>query len=542
MKSRGTLLLNAVILLLAATLANAQTYTALYSLGSNANDPLNPAAIGLISQGRDGNLYTTSQGGGSHASGSAFVFTPAGSITRLFDFSAYSNPTGPWSGLTMGTNGNFYGTTSSGGTHGAGTVFITTPTGSTTFPYNFTAGADDGAPEAAPVLGLDGNLYGTATEIYAGTNGVAYKITPAGKLTVIHTFDYTHGSTPYQLILGLDGYFYGVTRAGGTSGFGVIYRMSKGGMVKVLHNFTGYPNDGNLPVGTLAQDKNGTLYGTTYLGGSKNTGTVFKISPAGTGYAVLHNFDRSIDINDGANPLSGPTVGTDGNLYGNTNAGGSKNAGSLFKITPAGAYTPLYSFCSVTCLDGFGPQVSLIQHTNGKFYADASGNSLNPGVLFSLDVGLAPFVKLVLFSGKVGQSIQILGQGFTGTTSVKVGGTSATFSIVSDTYLTAIVPAGTSGPVTVTTGSGTLTSDKKYIVVPTISGLSPTTGPVGSNVVISGTGLIQASKVTFGSKAASFVVNSDKQITATVPTGAVTSKITVTTPGGKATSATFTVI
>lgn len=544
MKSRESLSIALTVLLLAGTLMSAQTYTVLYSLGSSSNDPLNPAAIGLISQGRDGNLYTTSQGGGSQGSGSAFFFTPGGSLTRLFDFSPYSNPTVPWSGLTMGTNGNFYGTTTSGGIgHTAGTVFITTPAGSTTFPYSFTAGADDGDPQAAPVLGLDGNLYGTATEIYAGTNGIAYRITAAGKFTVIHTFDYTHGQTPYQLIQGLDGYFYGVTRTGGTSGLGVVYRMSKGGVVKVLHNFTGYPNDGNLPVGTLVQDTNGTLYGTTYLGGSKNIGTIFKISPSGTGYAVLHNFDRSISISDGANPLAGLTFANDGNLYGNTGAGGSQNAGSLFQITPGGTYKTLYNFCAVSCLNGFGPQVSLIQHTNGKFYGDTSGNSLHPGVLFSLDMGLGPFVKLVLFSGKVGQSIQILGQGFNGATSVKVGGTTATFSIVSDTYLTATVPAGTSGPVTVTVASGTLTSDRKYLVVPTISGISPTTGSVGSNVVISGTGLIQASKVTFGSKAATFVINSDKQVTATVPIGAVNSKISITTPGGKATSATtFTVI
>ena len=249
----------------------------------------------------------------------------------------------------MATNGNLYGTTTSGGTHASGTVFTITPTGSITFPWNFTAsGADEGNPEAAPVLGLDGNLYGTATEIYGGQNGIAYKLTPAGKFTIIHTFDYTHGQTPYQLILGLDGNFYGVTRSGGASGLGVIYRMSKGGLVKVLHNFTGYPSDGNLPVGTLAQDKNGTLYGTTYLGGSKNVGTIFKISPTGTGYVVLHNFDRSTDINDGANPLAGLTVGTDGNLYGNTGAGGSKNAGSLFRITPTGTYTNLYNFCAVT--------------------------------------------------------------------------------------------------------------------------------------------------------------------------------------------------
>jgi uncharacterized repeat protein (TIGR03803 family) len=530
-------------LLLAVSLASAQTYSVLYTLGGHTADPLNPGAIGLISQGRDGNLYTTAQFGGSHNSGTAFVFTPGGALTRLFDFSPYPSPVAPWSGLTMGTNGNFYGTTTSGGTHSVGTVFTMTPTGSTTFPWNFTGGTDDGTPEAAPVLGLDGNLYGTTAEVYAATYGIAYKMTPAGKFTLIHTFDYTHGFTPYQLILGLDGYFYGVTRAGGTSGLGIVYRMSKGGAVKVLHNFTGYPNDGNLPIGTLVQANNGTLYGTTYQGGSANTGTVFKISPSGTGYAVLYHFNRTAHPNDGTLPYAGLTLGTDGNLYGNTNSGGTKNAGLLFQITPAGAYTTLYNFCSVTCADGFGPQVALIQHTNGKFYGDTAGNSLGGGALFSLDMGLAPFANLVLWQGKVGQSIQVLGQGFTGTTGVKVGGTAATFNVVSDTYLTATVPAGSSGPVTVATPGGTLTSLRQYKVLPTVSGFSPTSGTVGSSVVITGTGLIQTSKVTFGTKVAVFTINSDTHVTATVPTGAVNSKISITTPGGKASSAaTFTVI
>jgi hypothetical protein len=185
----------------------------------------------------------------------------------------------------------------------------------------------------------------------------------------------------------------------------------------------------------------------------------------------------------------------------------------------------------------------MMQHTNGKFYGDTTGNSLGGGVLFSLNAGLGPFVSLVIWEGKVGASIQILGQGFTGTTSVKVGGTAAAFSVVSDTYLTATAPAGTSGLVTVTTPGGPLTSTHKYVVLPTVTGFSPSSGgPVGSSVVITGKGLIQATKVTFGSKIASFVVNSDTQVTAIVPTGAVTAKISITTPGGKASSPTaFTV-
>ncbi len=214
-------------------------------------------------------------------------------------------------------------------------------------------------------------------------------------------------------------------------------------------------------------------------------------------------------------------------------------------VFPTNQYTTLYSFCAVAgCKDGFYPQTAVIQHTNGKFFGEteSGGPVVNGGEFFSLDMGLGPFVSLVSVWGKVGTNIQILGQGLTGTSSAKLGGTAAAFNIVSDTYLTATVPAGSSGFVTVTTPSGTLTSSRKFFVIPTVSGFNPTSGPVGTQVAITGKGLIQASKVTFGSKKAVFVVNSDTQVTATVPAGATTNKITITTPGGKAATKTaFTV-
>jgi hypothetical protein len=142
----------------------------------------------------------------------------------------------------------------------------------------------------------------------------------------------------------------------------------------------------------------------------------------------------------------------------------------------------------------------------------------------------------------VGSSIQILGQGFIGTSAVNVGGTKANFVVVSDTYITATVPAGTSGFVTATTTAGTLTSSRKFFVTPTFTSFTPASGAVGSKIVVTGKGLKQASKVTVGGKAATFVVNSDTQVTVTVPVGAVTGKILITTPGGVATSKTsFTV-
>jgi hypothetical protein len=161
-----------------------------------------------------------------------------------------------------------------------------------------------------------------------------------------------------------------------------------------------------------------------------------------------------------------------------------------------------------------------------------------------VNIGAAPFVSLVRNSGKVGKMVEILGQGFTGTTAVSFGSTAATFKVVSDTYLTATVPAGArTTAVTVTTPGGTLTSNKAFRVTPQLTSFNPPSGPVGASVTITGVSLTQTTKVTFGGVAAtSFTATSDTQVTATVPTGAVTGKIAITTPGGTAASATsFTV-
>jgi IPT/TIG domain-containing protein len=140
--------------------------------------------------------------------------------------------------------------------------------------------------------------------------------------------------------------------------------------------------------------------------------------------------------------------------------------------------------------------------------------------------------------------VEILGGGLTGTSKVQFGSGSATsFNVVSDTYMTVVVPAsGTKGTVVVTTPSGPLKSKQVFTVLPVISSFTPTSGGVGTLVKITGSGLTGATKVTFGGVAATFTVNSGTQITATVPSGAVTGKIKITTAGGSATSTgTFTV-
>jgi uncharacterized repeat protein (TIGR03803 family) len=185
---------------------------------------------------------------------------------------------------------------------------------------------------------------------------------------------------------------------------------------------------------------------------------------------VLNNFDSAHPVN-GYQAYGGLVLGTDGILYGSTIFGGSGGNGTLFKITTAGAYTVLSNFDTT---HGAGAYASPVQQTNGKIFGlTARGGASGKGVAYSLDNGIAPFVLLTTTVGTVGKSVGILGGGFTGTTSVKFNGTSANFAVVSATYLTAKVPAGETGVITVTTPSGTLLSSKIYRVTPKITSLTP---------------------------------------------------------------------
>ena len=236
--------------------------------------------------------------------------------------------------------------------------------------------------------------------------------------------------------------------------------------------------------------------------------------------------------------MAGLTLGTDGNFYGVGDTAELRMPARFSKLLPAGAESVLYSFCSVTCNDGFGPATPLVLHTDGKFYGNTNGNSLGGSVFYSFDMGFKPLVDLVTWSAKVGKTVEILGQGFTGTTKVSFNGVSAPFSNVSDTYMTATVPAGAlTGTVTVTTFTSTMKSNRAFLVTPQITSFTPTSGIVGTSVTITGVSLTQATKVTIGGKAATFTVNSDTKVTAPVPAGAKTgAKITITTPGGIASS------
>jgi uncharacterized repeat protein (TIGR03803 family) len=518
------------------TVATAQTYTDLHDLNGTIDGsyPQNP---GIVAQGRDGNYYGTTVWGGTDNRGTVVKVTPSGSLMPLYNF--VGTNVFATSGLTLGLDGNFYGITEFGGNNGYGAIFRITPTGSLITLHSFTGPSpgDGSSPTGAPVQGKDGNFYGAVNT--PGPNSCAasaYRITPTGTFKTLSSS--VPGCSSAPLVLGVDGNLYGTTNSGGAyglpHGYGTVYKMTPTGVVKVIYNFDNV--HGAYPMARLIQASDGNFYGTTGQGGSHGNGVVFKIAPSGS-LAVLHEFDGT----DGCFPYAGLVASNDGNFYGATYNCGSSNAGVLFKITKTGTYTVLASF-DIT--HGGYPSPTPIQSTNGKIYGLTNqGGASGEGVFYSLDVGLKPFTKLMTNSGKPGQIIQILGQGFRGTSRVLFGTGSTTFTVVSDTYITAKVPVnGMTGSVTVTTPTGTLTSNTKFKVIPTLTSFSPTTGTVGTPVVLIGTALSQTSKVTFGGvKATSLAVNSATKVTAIVPVGAKTGKIVVTTPGGTASKGTFTV-
>ena len=223
----------------------------------------------------------------------------------------------------------------------------------------------------------------------------------------------------------------------------------------------------------LVQATNGDFYGTTSDGGA-GYGTVFTIIPGGT-LTTLYSFCSQGACTDGENP-SGLVQATNGDLYGTTSHGGAfgngcapYGCGTVFKITPSGTLTTLYTFCSQSgCTDGETPETGLVQATNGDLYGTTFyGGAYNGGTIFRLSVGLGPFVETQPSSGNVGAAVNILGTDLTGATSVSFDGTAAVFTVVGHSLITATVPAGaSSGEVQVVTPGGTLSSNVPFQVVP----------------------------------------------------------------------------
>jgi uncharacterized repeat protein (TIGR03803 family) len=379
------------------------------------------------------------------------------------------------------------------------------------------------------VQGTDGNFYGTTYEGGANDYGTVFKITPTGTLTTLHSFSSSDGAFPNgSLVQATNGNFYGTTNNGGAYNYGTVFEITPSGTLTTLHSFN--YTDGASPNVTLVAS-NGNFYGTTWEGGADGFGSIFEITPGGT-LTTLQSFDWS----DGAMPYSeGLAQGTDGNFYGTVQTSSNYDCGTIYEMTPGGTLTTLHNF---DYTDGCDSDSGLTQATNGTFYGTAWAGGTGYGTVFSLSMGLAPFVQTRPTMGLVGTAVTILGNNLTGTTQVSFNGTAATHKkVVSATEITTTVPAGaTTGALTVTTPSGTLSSGT-FFVTPQFKGFTPGKGRAGTQVQITGVSLTQTTAVSFNGVAATeFTVDSDKKVTVTVPTDATTGTIAITTAGGTATS------
>jgi uncharacterized repeat protein (TIGR03803 family) len=319
--------------------------TTLYSfcsLGYPCADGDSPYA-GLV-QASNGDLYGTTYSGGANRYGTVFKITPGGTPTTLYSFCSQSGCTdglAPYAALVQAANGDLYGTTVYGGADGFGTVFKITPSGALTTLYRFCSdypSCTDGAdPYAGLVQAANGDFYGTTYSGGANGNyGTVFKITPGGTLTTLYSFcsqsGCPDGGEPYAgLVQAADGDLYGTTVYGGANGnYGTVFKITPSGTLTTLHSFNG-TTDGATPAAGLVQATNGDFYGTA-SSGANNYGTVFKITPSGT-LTTLYRFCHQTHCPDGATPYAGLVQDTNGDFYGTTAGPNGYGPGTVFRLS-----------------------------------------------------------------------------------------------------------------------------------------------------------------------------------------------------------------
>jgi uncharacterized repeat protein (TIGR03803 family) len=318
------------------------------------------------------------------------VTAPGIAMSTMWSFTDGNSGEFPYSPLAQAKDGSLYGTTIEGGTSGEGTIFKVTTNGALTTLLSFNV--NNGAiPYGGLVLGKDSFFYGTAYTGGTYGDGTTFRITTAGTLTTLTTFNGNNGMFPMAgLMQGSDGNFYGTALEGGAYGYGTVFRMTASGALTTLVSFN-YA-DGAYPSPVLVQGGDGNFYGTTENGGTNGgLGTVFKVTPSGT-LTILYSFNGG---SDGAAPIAGVVQGVDGNLYGTTYQGGSTGFGTVFKIEPSGALTTLYSFTGGS--DGDSPWGGLVQARDGNLYGTTqSGGDYGFGTVFQI-APTGPLTTLVQF-------------------------------------------------------------------------------------------------------------------------------------------------
>ncbi len=374
-----------VVLLLGvvgAQLLQAQTFTTLHDF-TGGKDGANPW-VGLV-QDSAGNLYGTTYSGGANGYGTVFKVSKNGKETVMHSFAGGSSD-GSYSygQVIVDSAGNLYGATYEGGSFNYGVVFKLSKAGKETVLYNFKGGTADGCNPAGGLLrDKAGNLYGTTGYCGIANVGTIFKVSKTGKETVLHSFAGAPSDGAYPAftspIMDTKGDLYGVTEDGGTDGQGTVYALTSGGNLTLLHSFAGGTADGCYPLGTPAMDSAGNLYSTAEGCGASSLGMVWKVSRKGT-ETTLHTFTGT--SSDGGSPLSGLSLDAMGNLYGDTEVGGASGQGAVYELPKKGKLIVLHSFDGSGGANPFG---GVLRDANGNMYGTTvDGGSDNDGTVWKL--------------------------------------------------------------------------------------------------------------------------------------------------------------
>jgi uncharacterized repeat protein (TIGR03803 family) len=361
-------------------------YAVLHSFGGSG-DGTNPYA-GLIDV--KGTLYGTTDDGGTNGYGTAFAMTTSGSEAVLYSFKGGSGDGGYPTADIVNVKGTLYGTTEYGGAygsgyHGNGTVFAIIKSGKNSGKesvlHSFGGSGDGDNPET--LINVGGALYGTTVNGGANGLGTVFSITPSGKETVLYSFKGGSGDGEYPLagLVNVMGTLYGTTAYGGATNNGTVFKITTSGGETPLHSFGG-SGDGIRPLAGLI-NVSGTLYGTTFQGGANGHGTVFAIIESGKKSgkeSVLYSFGATSA--DAANPEA-RLLNVKGTLYSTTFQGGTINDGTVFAITLSGTETVLYSFKAGSG-DGANPAAGLIDVKGTLYGTTENGGANQGGIAFSL--------------------------------------------------------------------------------------------------------------------------------------------------------------
>ena len=356
------------ILLLCASFSTlkAQTFSVLHTF-SSVSDGVTP--YGNVTFDGSGNMYGTCEQDGINNGGTLWEYSSGGNFTVLHSFTSSSDGSHPYCRVTFDSSGNMYGTCPNGGPIGGGTLWKYSSEGNFSVLHNFGSAAGGETPFSGVTIDSSGDLFGTGQVGGANTGGVLWEYSSAGVFSVLHNFaSSSDGKYPYAGVkLDASNNIYGTCDSSGPHNGGTLWKYSSGGVFSVLHGFNG-SGDGDAPFyGGVTLDVNGNVFGTCYAGGANSGGTLWEYSSGGV-FSVLRSFTNA---SDGYRPYAGVTLDSSGNMYGTCNNGGANSGGTLWEYSSGGVFSVLRSFTPAS--DGADPYAGVTLDTSGNIYGTCSG-------------------------------------------------------------------------------------------------------------------------------------------------------------------------